>query len=229
MNKLIVLLTLSVTACSNSISSDTVSLLDYTTPSELSDLGYTPNKIDEINRTIESYFGYNRYDGYHKYKINNFEVLANPNDPDELYIVKDDEFLVGMKQPNTVKLYKEGTKFPNPADTSIYFDRSQPFVVVADDDQLYYDIDLDGVDVVYRKKIYQGAERYMNYVDLLPLPDYEEVIEANIPNQQCKKVVGPFACCLKEDQTYQPYSFKFETGWEVFNNEKAQNRCNAEE
>lgn len=228
MKKLITLLTLSLTACSNSISSDTVSLLDYTTPSELSSLGYTPDKVDETNRTIESYFGYNRYDGYSKYKINNFEIIANPNDPDELYVVKDGDFLIGMKQPDIIKLYKKETKFPNRADTSVYFDRDQPLIVVADDKQLYFDIDLNGVDAVYEKDMYEGAEKYMNYVDILPLPSYENVIEANVPSQQCEKLVGPFACCLNKSQNYQPYTFDSETGWEAFNGDIAQRMCNAD-
>lgn len=226
MKKLIILLTLSLASCSNSISSDTVSLLDYTTPSELSSLGYTPDKVEETNRTIESYFGYNRYDGYSRYKINNFEIITNPNDPDELYVVKDGDFLVSMKQPNTVKLYKQGTTFPNRADTSVYFDRSQPMIMIADDNQLYFDIGLNGVDVVYEKDMYEGAEEYMNYVDILPLPSYENVIGANVPGQQCEKLVGPFACCLDGKQIYQPYSFNSEIGWKASDSKKAQERCN---
>ena len=71
-----VLLMLGLVACSNdmSIKTETVSLLDYTTPSELAKLGYTPDKVDEINRTMSDYFGYKRYDGYQKYKIN----IVNP-------------------------------------------------------------------------------------------------------------------------------------------------------
>lgn len=230
MKKLILILSLSLTGCANSVNSETVSLLDYTTPSELSDLGYTPNKVDETNKTMEAYFGYNRYDGYLKHKINNFEILSNPNNPDEIYIVKDGDFIAGMRESNSIILYKEGTKFPNPAETSIYFDRGNPLVVIADDKQMYFDVNLDGVDAVYEKYWHEGIDQYVNYVDLFgALPRYEILTEANILNQQCKKVAGSLACCLQEDQTYQPYSFTFETGWEVSGNEIAQKKCNADE
>ena len=233
MKKLIVLLVLSsTTACSsNNISSDTVSLLDYTTPSELSKLGYTQDKVDLINRDMKAYFGYNRYDGHQRYKINNFDIIVNPNNPDELYIVQDGSYLLAIRSPNTTVLYKKGTKFPNLVDTSIFFDREQPFVAVAKDNQMSLDINLDGVDAVFEKRHYEGDEGFMNYTDLLGLiPDIEDVVEANIPNQQCEKVVGPFACCLEEDQTYQPYSFTYETGWRISSdNEIAQKKCNAKE
>lgn len=230
MKKLILILSLSLTGCANSVNGETVSLLDYTTPSELSDLGYTPDKVDETNKNMEAYFGYNRYDGYLKHKINNFEILSNPNNPDEIYIVKDGVFIAGMRESNSIILYKEGTKFPNPADASIYFDRSNPLVVIADDKHMHFDVNLDGFDAVYEKYWHKGTDQYLNYVDLFgELPRYEMLIEANIPNQQCKKVVGPFACCLNQDQTYQPYSFDFEKGWEISENEIAKKKCNADE
>ncbi|MBE0442253.1 MAG: hypothetical protein ACTH7W_03220 [Psychrobacter sp.] len=232
MKKLIVLLVLSLTACSNSMNNDTISLLDYTTPSELSELGYTPDKVDLINRDMKAYFGYNRYDGHQRYKINNFDIIVNPNNPDELYVVQDGSYLLAIRSPNTTVLYKKGTKFPNLVDTSIFFDREQPFVAVANkDEQMSLDINLDGVDAVFEKRHYEGDEGFMNYTDLLGLiPDIEDVVEANIPNQQCEKVAGPFACCLKEDQTYQPYHFTYERGWEISSdNEIAQKKCNAGE
>ncbi|MGO2560810.1 hypothetical protein, partial [Psychrobacter sp.] len=168
MKKLIVLLVLSLTACSNSMNNDTISLLDYTTPSELSELGYTPDKVDLINRDMKAYFGYNRYDGHQRYKINNFDIIVNPNNPDELYVVQDGSYLLAIRSPNTTVLYKKGTKFPNLVDTSIFFDREQPFVAVANkDEQMSLDINLDGVDAVFEKRHYEGDEGFMNYTDLL--------------------------------------------------------------
>ena len=231
MKKLVLILSLSLIGCVKSVNGETVSLLDYTTPSELSELGYTPDKVDETNETMEAYFGYNRYEGYLKHKINNFEILSNPNNPDEIYIVKDGDFIAGMRESNSIMLYKEGTKFPNPANTFIYFDRAKPLAVIADNKQMYFDANLDGVDAVYEKYWHKGIDQYLNYVDLFgALPRYEILTEANIPNQQCEKVAGPFACCLKEDQTYQPYHFTYERGWEISSdNEIAQKKCNARE
>lgn len=140
MKKLILILSLSLTGCANSVNGETVSLLDYTTPSELSDLGYTPDKVDLINRDMKAYFGYNRYDGHKRYKINNFDIIVNPNNPDELYIVQDGSYLLAIRSPNTTVLYKKGTKFPNLVDTSIFFDREQPFVAVAKDEKMFLDI-----------------------------------------------------------------------------------------
>lgn len=165
MKILIVLLTLSLTACSNNISSDTISLLDYTTPSELSELGYTQDKVDLINRDMKTYFGYNRYDGHQRYKINNFDIIVNPNNPDELYIVQDGSYLLAIRSPNTTILYKKGIKFPNLVDTSIFFDREQPFIAVAKDEQMSLDINLDGVDAVFEKIHYEGDERFQHECD----------------------------------------------------------------
>lgn len=178
---------------------------------------------------MNAYSGYNRYDGYQKHRISNFEILSNPNNPNEIYVVKDGDFIASMREPNSIVLYKEGTNFPNPAETSIFFDRGNPLIVVADDKQMYFDANLDGVDAVYEKHWYQGEDQYLNYVDLFgALPRYEILTEASIPNQQCEKVAGSFACCLTEDQTYQPYSFTYETGWEISSdNEIAQKKCNA--
>lgn len=226
MKKLIVISFLALTACSNSINGETVSLLDYTTQNELSSIGYTPDKISETNTIMKNEFGYSRYNGYIRYKFNNFDVITNPNDPNELYIVQDGDFLFNTKQPDIIKLYKKGTTFPNRSDTAIYFDRSQPLLIVADEDQLYYDLDLDGSDVTYEKNIFTGTEKYMNYVDLLPLPHHEKALAANIPTQQCMKTAGSFACCLTDDGTYQPYSFDLKVGWEKFNGKKAFQLCN---
>ena len=144
----------------------------------------------------------------------NFDVIANPNNPDELYIVKNGSFVAGIREPNKVALYKEGANFPNLADVSIYFDRSNPLVIVADNKHMYFDVNLDGVDAIYEKYWHEGTDYYLNYVDLFgTLPRYKKLVKADRANQQCEKVVGPFACCLNQDQTYQPYSFNSETGW----------------
>ena len=77
--------TLLVTGCSQ-----TVSLLDYTTQEDLNSKGLTPEIIEQLDESNNWNVGYKYYNGnYQKHTIDKFEVLSNPSNPDEIFIIKD--------------------------------------------------------------------------------------------------------------------------------------------
>lgn len=230
--KNILFLTLAISGCSSTPSYETVSLFDYTTEEALLKKGLTPEKISEIdNLSIDKKFGtgYSRYEGYHKYKINNFDILVNPNDLDELYIVKDNNYLLGINEKNNIRLFRANTKFPNPSDTAILWGYNDyPYVYVANDKQVYYDLNLNGIDIVFDKKLWTGDRAFANYVDVLELLPRYTISEARIENKQCKPFINTSACCENADGSYTPYQFDYEKGWKSdTNNIKLTEHCNS--
>nr|WP_289056350.1 hypothetical protein [uncultured Psychrobacter sp.] len=210
--------------------SKSISLLDYTDEDNLISHGLNSDKIALVNQAHEESYGYSRYEGYQKNSIGKFEILSNPNDPDEVYIVKDGEFILDIGKDNTVRLYSKNTTFPNPQDMSVYWMPNKPSLYVLSDNDMYYDINLDGIDIGLEKIPFTGEFSYNNFVDLPSKIPNSTISSVSIPNLQCQPLVGEIACCSTEQGDYQPYQFDYKTGWEALStNPKVTAYCNSEE
>lgn len=210
------------------IESKSTSLLDYTDKESLISYGLNSDKIALVNQSHEKSYGYSRYEGYQKHSIGKFEVLSNPNDPDELYIIKDGSFVLDIGKDNAVRLYKEDTTFPNPQDMSIYWIPNRPALYVLSENNVYYDLNLDGIDIDLKKMPFKEEYLYNNFIDLPTKVPNSTITGVNIPNLQCEPLVGEIACCSTKQGNYQPYRFDYKIGWVVIpNNEKIDKQCNS--
>lgn len=212
-----------------SIKSKSISLLDYTDKKDLASYGLNSNNISLINQAHEKSYGYSRYEGYQKHPVGSFEVLSNPDNPDELYIVKNGRFILDINKDNTVRLYSKDTTFPNPQDMSVYWLPNRPALYVLSDKNNYYDLNLDGIDINFKKMPFKAKYSYNNFVDLPSKIPNSTISGANIPNLQCEPLVAEIACCSTERGNYQPYQFDYKLGWSPLNNNpKVMAYCNSD-
>lgn len=210
------------------IESKSISLLDYTDKESLISYGLDSSRIALINQAHEKSYGYSRYEGYQKHQIGSFEVLSNPNNPDELYVIKDEKFILDIGKGNIVRLYSEDTAFPNPQDMSIYWIPDRPAAYILSGTSMYYDLNLDGVDIDLKKQPFKGDHSYNNFVDIPTKIPNSTITKAIIPNLQCEPLVGEIACCSTKQGTYQPYQFNYKTGWSSLStNPKIIAHCNS--
>lgn len=225
------LLFLVLAGCETAPSYETVSLLDYTTPKELAAAGLTPDKIQEMNNlSLDKTWGNGAsfYEGYHKYQVEGFEVLVNPDRPDDLYLIKDGQLLLDVIQNDQIRLFKLGTTFPSPNAASVVLMRKDPAVYVANSNQIYYDKGLDGVDIVGNKLLWKGDKAYMNYIDFPSYVPEFSITKANINGKQCKPLVATIACCKNDQKGYTPYVMSFDKGWQPKpENLKLMGHCNS--
>ncbi len=223
----IILSVLATIACADSSfenNRETVSLLDYVSKKELDDRKLTQEKLKELEAYHIDKVGYPRYQGYEKQKLNNFEVIVNPNNPNELYVVKDGNFLLVIYE-DSVRLYHENTKFPNPADTAVAFNYKTPSVYIVGKEKVYYDRNLDGLDKIYKIKPNIGKYEVMNSVDIHDVLPKSELVYAVINNQQCK-AINQLACCETEESKYIPY-WNEGNGWIKENSKSRYQYCNS--
>lgn len=210
------------------IESKNVSLLDYADKADLISYGLNSNNISLVNQAHEKSYGYSRYEGYQKYLVGNFEVLSNPDNPDEIYVIKNGKFILDVDKGNAVRLYSKNTKFPNPQDMSVYWLPNRPALYVLSDNKSYYDLNLDGIDIDFKKVPFKEEYFYNNFVDLPSKIPNSTISGVNIPNLQCEPLIGEIACCSIEKGVYQPYQFDYKKGWSpLSNNPKIMAYCNS--
>ena len=199
--------TLLLTGCSQ-----TVSLLDYTTQEDLNSKGLTPEIIEQLDESNNWNVGYKYYNGnYQKHTIDKFEVLSNPSNPDEIFIIKDGNFLLKVNDEH-IRIYDKGTKLPNPLDAVV--DWNGQLLMYYNEKQAFYDQNLDGVEMISEKIPHKGEDYFLNYTEVIVEVPNDSITEVIIPDKQCYALAGDLACCMNEQGDYKPYRHQFLRGWE---------------
>lgn len=217
---IIIAIAVSSTGCNHTTNSvPEVSLLKYADQTDLDTRGLTKEKIDMLNQAHIFEYDYPRYEGYELHEINDFDILVNKSNPNELYVFKNGKLLLDVDD-DLIRLYKKGTTYPNPADTSVYFSPERPAVMVADDDSTYYDLDLDGPDIASTIIPYTGDYKFNNYEDVSEITPSRTISKAFIKGLRCEPLYVNIACCLNENERYDVYNFIYDKGWSKVDNSK---------
>lgn len=207
---------------------ENISLLHYADQADLNNIGLNQEIIKKINDENMIVNGNSRYDNYLIHHYGEFDMLLNSKNPNELYVVKDGIFLVGIRDNGAIELYDNNTKFPNPSSLSVFWMPKQSNVILANKEKVYFDMGINGVDAVFQKLPHTGEKSYLNYVDIVNFLPQSDIEEAFIDNLQCKALVGHYACCTSNGQNYDAYQFQ-DIGWQKSTNKKVMQYCQSKD
>lgn len=207
---------------------ENISLLHYVEQTDLDNLGLNQEVIKKVNDENLILNGSSRYDNYIIHHYGEFDILLNSKNPNELYVVKDDIFLVGVRDNGVIELYSDNTKFPNPSNLSVFWMPKQSNIILANKEKMYFDMGINGIDATFKKLPYTGDKSYLNYVDIVNFLPQSDIEEAFIDGLQCKALVGRYACCTSDNQSYEAYQLQ-DTGWQKSTNKKVKQYCQSKD
>lgn len=163
---------------------------------------------------------------YTGYKINNFDVVINPDRPNELLIYRSGK-IVSLINDDLVRIY-----YPNAANLPLsehemfsYNSKSQS-ATYNTSNTYYSDHGFDGIDMESAKITYDHSQPDYFYSEFAGKPRIQ-ITKAHVDNKVCKPFVENIACCLADHGRYVPYKFTNSEGWQnISDNDKMNLNCN---
>lgn len=200
-----------------------VSLIDYIDENDLERYGFSAQDIENFDTKIKDSAVFSNE--YNSYKTNGFTILSNDENPEHIFILKDKKFIASFDD-KTRSLYSEKTNIPTQLDALITYIPSVPSLSYNNGELDYYDLNLDGIDIIYETLPTDDREFDYFSAEVLGTPNVN-IIEAIIEDKECKALVGSFACCLSSEGDYSAYKFSYQDGWiSIPDNKKLNAICN---
>lgn len=203
-----------------------VSLSQYIDSNDLTRYGFTPERIKELNHRRDNNELFAKQ--HLSYNINGFTILINPDNPDSIYIIKDNQFIAAFNDQQRI-LYSKNVNIPAQKDVMVSYTPSDKTLSYNTGKYLYYDVGTDGIDITY--EILANKDSHQDYLtaEILGAPN-KTIIAANIANKSCKVLAGDLACCLADDHSYEAYQFTFNNGWQALpHQQKLTTICNSKD
>lgn len=202
-----------------------VSLIDYIDKSDLERYGFSAQDIENFDTKIKNSTVFTN--DYKSYETNGFTILSSDKNPEHIFILKDKKFIASFDDKSRT-LYSKETNIPTRLDALVTYIPSAPSLSYNNGKLDYYDLNLDGIDIIY--EVLPSSDEGFDYfsAEILGITN-RNIIAAQIPNEQCKPLVADFACCTLDDSSYEAYKFRFSDGWSsIPTNEILNEACNSE-
>lgn len=201
-----------------------VSLMNYIDKNDLERYGFSPQDIKNFDTKIKnnSIFTNN----YESYETNGFTILSSNENPEHIFILKDNKFIASFDEKSS-NLYSKETNIPTQLDTLVTYIPGNPSLSYNNGKLSYYDLNLDGIDIFY--EVIPSGDKSFDYfsTEFLGTPNVN-IIKAEVPNRECKALIGNYACCGSELEGYEAYKFSYQKGWtSIPSNKRLNNACNS--
>ncbi len=217
-----------LTSCrydSNLVEPKKASLVDYIDKTDLERYGFSTQDIENFDIKIKDSSLFANH--YKSYETNGFTILSSEENPKHIFILKNNKFIASFDDKSR-SLYSTKTNIPTRLDALITYIPSIPSLRYNNELLSYYDLNLDGIDLI--SEFVPTDDKGLDYfsAELLGTPNLN-IIEAKIPDKNCKALVGYYACCSLNQGGYAAYKFGYQEGWTSIPSNKILNKaCNSE-
>ncbi|MBE0443436.1 MULTISPECIES: hypothetical protein [unclassified Psychrobacter] len=202
-----------------------VSIIEYIDKSDLERYGFTTKDIKDFDSKIKNSDIFS--DNYTKYETKGFTILSNDENPEHIFILKNNKFIASFDDKART-LYSKEANIPTRLDALVTYIPTTPSLSYNNGKSSYDDLNLDGVDIIY--EVMPSNDKRLDYfsAEILGTPNLN-IIDAKISGKECKALVGYYACCFSDEGNYEAYKFDYKAGWSSIPSNKILNEaCNSE-
>lgn len=202
-----------------------VSTTEYIDKNYLERYGFSNENIEDFDSKIENINLLS--DNYTKYKTNGYTILSSDQNPEHIFVLKNNKFIASFDDKSRT-LYSKETNIPTRLDALVTYIPTTPSLSYNNGKSSYYDLNLDGVDIIY--EVMPSNDEGLDYfsAEILGTPNLN-IVDAKISGKECKSLVGYYACCFSDEDNYEAYKFDYKAGWSSIPSNKILNEaCNSE-